>query len=65
MIAIDVGFYGQKEADSDRELAEAVRNAGNVVLVSAAAFGTVLRDELNGTFSGKIRSLCLMSRFLL
>ncbi|SET33357.1 adenylate cyclase [[Clostridium] aminophilum] len=53
VIAIDVGFYGQKEADSDRELTEAVRDAGNVVLVSAAAFGTVLRDEPNGTFSGK------------
>lgn len=53
VIAIDVGFYGQKDADSDRELTEAVRDAGNVVLVSSAAFGTVLRDEINGTFSGR------------
>lgn len=39
VIGIDVGFYGEENPGTDRELAAAVREAGNVVLVSNASFG--------------------------
>ncbi|MBO7698230.1 MAG: CHASE2 domain-containing protein, partial [Erysipelotrichaceae bacterium] len=41
VIAVDVGFYGNKDNDIDDRLCEAVKNAGNVVLASSATFGNV------------------------
>ncbi len=41
VIAVDVGFYGNKDSQTDDRLSEAVRKAGNVVLASTATFGNV------------------------
>ena len=41
VIAIDVGFYGNKDIEIDDRFCEAVKNAGNVVLASSATFGNV------------------------
>ncbi|MBP5280081.1 MAG: adenylate/guanylate cyclase domain-containing protein [Erysipelotrichaceae bacterium] len=41
VIAVDVGFYGNKDKQIDDRLCEAVKNAGNVVLASSATFGNV------------------------
>ena len=41
VIAIDIGFYGNKEPETDRKLADAVQRAGNVVLTDTATFGNV------------------------
>ncbi len=45
VIALDIGFYGEKDPATDAALVEAVKKAGNVVLVSNATFGTVLSDS--------------------
>ena len=44
VIAIDVGFYGNKDSLIDDKLSEAVKNAGNVVLASSATFGSVVNQ---------------------
>ena len=41
VIAIDVGYFGNKDAEIDAKLVEAVKNAGNVVLTETATFGNV------------------------
>lgn len=48
VIGIDVGFYGEENPETDRELAEAVREAGNVVLVSNASFGKEIVETDEG-----------------
>ena len=42
VIALDIGFYGERDAETDARLVQAVRRAGNVVLVSTVTFGDVL-----------------------
>jgi len=47
VIAVDIGVYSHKDPEVDRKLVDAVRKAGNVVFVSAASFGNVVRVEGN------------------
>jgi len=46
VIAVDIGFYG--ETENDAALVEAVKNAGNVVLVSTATFGDLIIESDGG-----------------
>ena len=41
VIAIDVGYFGNKDQEVDDKLTEAVKKAGNVILTETATFGNV------------------------
>jgi len=45
VIALDIAFFGNKDAEIDDMLVQAVKNAGNVVLVDAATTG---KDPIKG-----------------
>lgn len=45
VIAVDIGIYNKKNQEEDDRLVEAVRNAGNVVLVSAVSFENSVESE--------------------
>jgi len=48
IIAIDIGIYNEKDPEEDAALVESVRNAGNVIFVSAASFGNVVEEHGSG-----------------
>jgi len=47
IIAVDIGVYSHKDPEVDQKLVDAVRNAGNVIFVSAVSFGNVVKVEGN------------------
>ncbi len=51
VIAVDIGFFGERDEKYDQELVDAVKKAGNVVLVSTATFGSVNTEKSDGTFA--------------
>ena len=48
VIAVDIGVYSEKDPEEDARLTEAVRKAGNVVLVSSVSFATEVKTDKNG-----------------
>ncbi|MDY3617638.1 CHASE2 domain-containing protein [Agathobaculum sp.] len=48
VIGVDIGFYGSRTPEEDDALVRSVQNAGNVVLVSYASFGTVIEQNAAG-----------------
>lgn len=51
IIGIDVGIFGYKDSQTDQALVDAVRKAGNVVLVESASVGNVINKESDDSFS--------------
>ena len=50
VIAVDIGFFGEKDAEADAKLVEAVKNAGNVVLSETATFGSTVDTKSETLF---------------
>ena len=58
IIAIDIGIYSEKNPEIDAKLVESVKNAGNVVFVSAASFGNVV-EEQDSNYTASLRPVKL------
>lgn len=48
VIGLDIGFFGETDSQSDRELAQAAALFDNVVTTSYATFGKAVREEEGG-----------------
>ena len=59
VIAVDIGFYSEKDPAVDERLTAAVKKAGNVVLVSTATFGTVIREDETGQIRESVEVVLL------
>ena len=51
VIGVDVGFYGEKEEEQDRKLAEAAAILDNIVMVSYASFGQEIVETDQGFYT--------------
>ena len=58
IIAIDIGIYSHKDPEVDAKLVESVKNAGNVIFVSAASFGNVV-EEVGDSYTASLRPVNL------
>ena len=48
VIALDIGFYGEKDPSADAALVEACERAGNVVTAATATFGKTVTENGSG-----------------
>jgi len=62
IIAVDIGVFSHKDAEIDAKLVESVKNAGNVIFVSAASFGTVVEEEGNN-YTAELRAIGMEEPF--